>query len=74
MDPIIPSLVEVNEKDDIVSEAGQPVGRRHGDDKGENVVDKGVKSLMVITVTVNDENEVTVLRSGYSVSDGIFIK
>lgn len=63
MDGIIPSLVEVDEKDDIVSEAGQPVGRGHGDDKGENVVDEGVKSLMVITETINDEREVTVLRS-----------
>lgn len=46
----IPSLVEVNEKHHIVPEAGQPVGRRHGDDEGENVIDEGVKSL-----TVNDK-------------------
>lgn len=45
----LPSLVEVNEEDDIVSEAGQPVGRRHGDDKGENVIDEGVEGL-----TAND--------------------
>lgn len=43
----IPSLVEVNEKHHIVPEAGQPVGRRHGDDEGENVIDEGVKSLKV---------------------------
>lgn len=42
----LPSLVEVNEKHHVVSEAGQPVGRGHGDDEGENVVDEGVKSLM----------------------------
>lgn len=45
MEGSLPSLVEVNEKDDVVSKAGQPVGRRHGDDEGEHVVDEGVKSL-----------------------------
>lgn len=54
-----PSLVEVNEKHHVVSEAGQPVGRRHGNDKCENVVDEGVESLMV----EDKMSEATVLRS-----------
>ena len=41
----VPSLVEVNEEDHVVPEAGQSVWRRHGDDKGEHIVDEGVKCL-----------------------------
>lgn len=40
-----PPLVEVNQKHHVVPEAGQPVGRGHGDDEGEDVVDEGVESL-----------------------------
>lgn len=43
----VPSLVEVNEEHHIVSEAGESVGRRHGDDEGKHVVDEGVESLAV---------------------------
>ena len=39
-------LVEVDEKDDVVPEAGDPVRRRHGDDEGEQIVDEGVERLV----------------------------
>lgn len=45
MSVCVPSLVEVNEEDHVVSEAGQSVRRWHGDDEGEHIVDKGVKCL-----------------------------
>lgn len=41
----VPSLVEVNEEDRVVSKAGQSVWRRHGDDEGKYVVDEGVECL-----------------------------
>ena len=39
-------LVEVDEEDDVIPEAGDPVRCRHGDDKGEQVVDEGVERLV----------------------------
>lgn len=41
----VPSLVKVNEKNHIVSEAGQSVGRRHGDDEGKDVIYESVECL-----------------------------
>ena len=42
---MLPSLVQVDEEDHVVSETSQPVGRRHGDDEGEYIIDEGVESL-----------------------------
>ena len=42
---VLPSLVEVNEEDDVISETGQSVGGWHGDDEGEHVVDEGIEGL-----------------------------
>lgn len=44
----IPSLIEVNEKDHIISETSQSVRCRHGDDEGEHVVDEGIECLVKI--------------------------
>lgn len=44
----VPSLVEVNEKHDIISETCQSVRRWHGDDKGKHIVDEGVECLEMI--------------------------
>ena len=43
---VLPSLVEVNQEDYVVSEAGQSVGGWHGDDEGEHVVDECIESLV----------------------------
>ena len=42
---VLPSLVQVDEEDHVVSETGQPMGRRHGDDEGKYIIDEGVESL-----------------------------
>lgn len=44
----VPSLVKVNEEHNVVSETGQSVGRWHGDDEGEHVVDEGIECLATI--------------------------
>lgn len=44
----VPSLVEVNEEHHIVSETGQSVGRRHGDDEGKHIIDEGIECLATI--------------------------
>lgn len=43
--PHSPPLVQVHEEHHVIPEAGQPVRGGHGDDKGEHVVDEGVKGL-----------------------------
>ncbi len=40
-----PSLVHVDYKNEVVAEAGDPVGGWHFDDEGKEVVDEGVESL-----------------------------
>lgn len=42
-----PSLVEVDEEDQVVPETGQAVGGGHGDDEGEDVIDESVEGLRV---------------------------
>lgn len=41
----VPSLVEVNEKHNVVPETGQSVWRWHGDDEGKHIVDEGIECL-----------------------------
>jgi len=40
-----PSLVEVDDEDNVVTETRQPVSGRHGDDERKHIVDKSVKCL-----------------------------
>ena len=59
---VLPSLVEVNEEDDVISETGQSVGGWHGDDEGEHVVDEGIEGLAEgeigpINIQVNTQTE-----------------
>lgn len=44
----VPSLVEVNEKHNIISETGQSVRCWHGDDEGEDIIDEGIECLGMI--------------------------
>lgn len=44
----VPSLVEVNEKHNIISETGQSVRCWHGDDEGKHVIDEGIECLLMI--------------------------
>jgi hypothetical protein len=41
----LPPLIKVDQKHHVIPEAGQPVGGRHGDDEGEDIVNEGVESL-----------------------------
>ena len=43
--PHSPSLVKIHEEHHVVPEARQSMGRGHGDDEGEDVVDEGVEGL-----------------------------
>jgi hypothetical protein len=38
-------LVHINEEDDVISEAGQPVHCRHLDNEGKEVVDESIDEL-----------------------------
>lgn len=40
-----PSLVQVDQEDHVIPEAGQPVGCGHGDDEGKDIIDEGVEGL-----------------------------
>ena len=40
-----PALVEIDDKDDVVTEARQAVRRRHRDDERKHVVDERVERL-----------------------------
>lgn len=44
--PIDPTLIKVNEEDNIVSEASYPVHHGHLDDKGKQVIDEGVEGFV----------------------------
>ena len=56
---VLPSLVEVNEKDYVVSETGQSVGGWHGDDEGEHVVNERseglVRGIRSINIQINTQ-------------------
>ena len=43
---VCPSLIEINNKNDIISEATEPVQSWHGDDEAEEVVDDGVQETV----------------------------
>ena len=42
---LIPSLVEVNDKDDVITETGNSMGSRHCYYECKNIIDEGVESL-----------------------------
>lgn len=42
----LPSLVKVNDEHDVVPEARDSMGCRHGDDEGEYIVDERVEGLV----------------------------
>ena len=43
---ILPSLIEIDKENDIVTETSQSVSRWHGDDESEDVIDECIKSLL----------------------------
>lgn len=45
VDIVDPTLIQVDEEDDVVAEASETMSRRHSDDEGKNVVDEGVEGL-----------------------------
>ena len=49
-------LVEIDQEHNVVPEAGHPVGGGHGDDKGEQVVNEGVKCLVHDSSPGNDQS------------------
>lgn len=46
IDLVLPSLKQVNEEDDVVTESSQTVQSRHLDSESEEVVDEGVEELV----------------------------
>jgi hypothetical protein len=42
----LPSLVQIDEEHEVVSEAGDPVSGGHGDDEREHVIDERVERLV----------------------------
>lgn len=43
---VLPSLVQIDEEDDIVSEGGETVEHGHFDGEGEEVIDEGVEEFV----------------------------
>ena len=41
----VPSLIKVDEKDDVISEDSDAMGRWHGDDEGKHVINEGIEGL-----------------------------
>lgn len=46
IDPIDPALVKVDEEHHVISEASYPVHHGHLDDKGKQVINEGIESLV----------------------------
>jgi hypothetical protein len=46
IDFVNPSLVQINDENNVIFETTEPIKSGHSDNKGEKVVDDGVKELV----------------------------
>ena len=49
---LLPSLIQVNEKNCVITETGHSMSRRHSNDECENIINERVKCLKSVVLLI----------------------